>query len=150
MSSSEVAQDDWNVIVDANIVVKWFVAEDDSDAALALRLQGELFAPDVMLIEYRNALLNKVRRQAISLNEARRAEREIGSVGVTILPSAPLLSRAFQLALDLREPIYDCIYLAAAIATDRIFVTADERFAAKVRKSDGPADRIKLLTGLRT
>ena len=60
------------MIVDANIVVKWFVAEDDSDAALALRLQGDLFAPDVMLIEYRNALLNKVRRQAISLNEARR------------------------------------------------------------------------------
>lgn len=137
------------MIVDANIVVKWFVAEDDSDAALALRLQGELFAPDVMLIEYRNALLNKVRRQAISPNEARRAEREIDTVGVTILPSAPLLSQAFQLALDLREPIYDCIYLAAAIAGDRIFVTADERFAAKVRKSAGPADRIKLLADLR-
>lgn len=133
------------MIVDANIVVKWFVAEDDSDAALALRLQGELFAPDVMLIEYRNALLKKVRRQAISTTEARRAEREIDSVGITILPSAPLLSNAFRLGLDLREPIYDCIYLAAAIAADRILVTADQRFAAKVRGSDGAADRIILL-----
>ena len=48
------------MIVDSNIVVKWFVAEDDSDTALALRLQGELFAPDIMLIEYRNALLEVI------------------------------------------------------------------------------------------
>ena len=138
------------MIVDANIVVKWFVAEEDSDAALALRLQGGLFAPDVMLIEYRNALLNKVRRQAISPDEARRAEGEIDSVGITILPSAPLLGDAFRLALDLREPIYNCIYLAAAITSDRIFVTADQRFAAKVQGSAKAADRIKLLADLRT
>jgi predicted nucleic acid-binding protein len=137
------------VIVDANIVVKWFVAEDDSGAALALRLQGELFAPDVMLIEYRNALLNKVRRQAISPNEARRAEREIDSARITILPSAPLLSDAFQLALDLREPIYDCIYLAAAIASDRILVTADERFVTKVQGLGTARNRISLLASLR-
>jgi len=138
------------VIVDSNIVVKWFVAEDDSDTALALRLQGELFAPDIMLIEYRNALLKKVRRQAISPDEARRAEREIDSAEITILPAAPLLNDAFQLALDLREPIYDCIYLAAAIVSDRVLVTADQRFAAKVRGADGASDRIKLLADLRT
>jgi predicted nucleic acid-binding protein len=138
------------MIVDANIVVKWFVPEDDSDAALALRLQGELFAPDVMLIEYRNALLNKVRRRAISPDQARRAEREIDDVGITIVPSVPLLGEAFRLALDLGEPIYDCIYLAAAIASDRVLVTADERFAAKVQSSLRLADRIRLLAGLRT
>jgi predicted nucleic acid-binding protein len=138
------------VIIDSNIVVKWFVAEDDSDAALALRLEGELFAPDIMLIEYRNALLNKVRRQAILPDEAQRAEREIHGVGITIVPSVPLLSDAFQLALDLREPIYDCIYLAAAISSDQIFVTADERFAAKVQRSMKAADRVKLLASLRT
>ena len=138
------------MIVDANIVVKWFVAEADSEAALAVRLQGELFAPDIMLIEYRNALLKKVRRQAISPDEARRAESEIDSAEITILPAAPLLNDAFQLALDLREPIYDCIYLAAAIVSDRVLVTADQRFAAKVRGADGASDRIKLLADLRT
>jgi predicted nucleic acid-binding protein len=137
------------MIVDANIVVKWFVPEDDSDAALALRLQGELFAPDVMLIEYRNALLNKVRRRAISPDQARRAEREIDDVGITIVPSVPLLGEAFRLALDLGEPIYDCIYLAAAIASDRVLVTADERFATKVQGSGTDQNRIRLLASLR-
>jgi predicted nucleic acid-binding protein len=138
------------VIVDANIVVKWFVAEDDSDTALALRRHDELFAPDVLLIECRNALLKKVRRQAITPDEARRVEREIDSVGVAILPSAPLLDDAFRLALQMAEPMYDCIYLAAAIATKRFLVTADERFAAKVQRMGGAADRIKLLADLRT
>ena len=136
------------MIVDANIVVKWFVTEDDSRVALGVRIQGNLAAPDIMLVEYRNALLNKVRRRAISIAEAQRAEREIDDVGITIIPSQPLLGHGFQLALDLGEPIYDCIYLAAAIATDRIFITADEKFAAKVSASNVGHDRIKLLSSL--
>jgi predicted nucleic acid-binding protein len=136
------------VIVDANIVVKWFVAEDDSRAALDLRARGNLVAPDIMLVEYRNALLNKVRRRVISRAEARHAEREIDDVGVTIISSQPLLGHAFQLALDLGEPIYDCIYLAAASATDRVFITADEKFAAKVSASNADHNRITLLSRL--
>jgi predicted nucleic acid-binding protein len=136
------------VIVDANIVVKWFVAEPDSRAALDVRSRGNLVAPDILLVEYRNALLNKVRRRVISPAEAQRAEREIDDAGITIISAQPLLGHGFQLALDLGEPIYDCIYLAAAIATDRIFVTADERFAAKVSASNAGQNRIKLLSSL--
>jgi predicted nucleic acid-binding protein len=69
------------------------------------------------------------------------ALEEIGS-GITILPSLPILRQAFVLALDLAEPIYDCIYLAAAIATDRKLITADMRFAAKVRRSRFAENRI--------
>ena len=135
-----------NVVVDANVVVKWFIVEKDSDEALALRLRDDLLAPDIMLIEYRNALLNKVRRRAISTEEARRAEREIVGTGVAIVPSAPLLEQAFEIALDLGEPIYDCIYLAVAIATDRVLVTADERFVTKVSASGLSPGRIALLS----
>jgi predicted nucleic acid-binding protein len=136
------------VILDANIVLKWFIAEDDSDAALRLRLEGDLLAPDIMPIEYRNALLNKVRRRAISIEEAERAEREIDGAGVIIISSAPLLSSAFRLALDLGEPIYDCIYFAAAIATNHVLVTADEKFATKAQASKVGGNRIKLLSRL--
>src|SRR5688500_12044467 len=101
-----------NVVVDANIVVKWFIAEEDSDEALALRAWADALAPDIMLIEYRNALLSKVRRRVLSIDEARRAECEIDGIDITILPSEPLLEQAFRIALDLGEPIYDCIYLA--------------------------------------
>jgi predicted nucleic acid-binding protein len=138
-----------NVVVDANIVVKWFIAEEDSEDALALRARADVLAPDIMLIEYRNALLSKVRRRVLSIDEARRFEREINGIDIAIVPSEPLLEHAFRIALDLGEPIYDCIYLAAAVTANRILITADAAFVAAAGKSSfGP--RIKLLSALAT
>src|SRR5829696_2051731 len=134
-----------NLIVDASIVIKWLVAEDDSDAALLIRTENDIAAPDLLLIECRNALLNKLRRNELQLAEAQNAERAIQAMGIDVFSSAPLLPRAFAIALDLTVPIYDCIYLAAAIATDRKLITADRRFAAVVAKSAVGYERIELL-----
>jgi len=59
------------------------------------------------------------------------------------LSTPPLLTPAFALALEFNHPIYDCIYLAAALATGRTLVTADTRFAAKL--PDAMRSRVKLL-----
>jgi predicted nucleic acid-binding protein len=79
---------------------------------------------------------------------AKRASRD--RVGNNYSSFALLLHRAFIIALDLTEPIYDCIYLAAALATDRKLVTADVRFAAKVARLRLPEDPIVLLHLLAT
>jgi len=136
-----------NVVVDASVVLKWLIAEEDSEKALLLRANHDIAAPDLLLIECRNALLSKVRRRELQGTEAvdgKRALEEIES-GITILPSAPILGEAFTIALDLAEPIYDCIYLAAALATDRKLITADVRFSAKVRRLPGAENRVALL-----
>lgn len=136
-----------NVVVDASVVLKWLIAEEDSEKALLLRANHDIAAPDLLLIECRNALLSKVRRRELQRTEAedgKRALEEIESA-ITILPSAPILDAAFTIALDLVEPIYDCIYLAAAFATDRKLITADVRFSAKVRRLPGAENRVALL-----
>jgi predicted nucleic acid-binding protein len=141
-----------NVVVDASVVLKWLVAEEDSGAALLVRTDHDIAAPDFLFIECRNALLNKVRRQELQRAEVEDAEgalEEIGS-GITILPSLPILRQAFTIALDLAEPIYDCIYLTTALAMDRKLITADERFAAKVARSRLGENRVALLHSLRT
>jgi predicted nucleic acid-binding protein len=136
-----------NVVVDASIVLKWFVVEEDSRAALLVRTEHDIAAPDFLLIECRNALLNKVRRRELEPAQAEDAESGLDEIalGIAILPSSPLLRDAFTIALDLGEPIYDCIYLAAALATSRTLITADERFAAKVSKSRFGESRIEVL-----
>jgi predicted nucleic acid-binding protein len=136
-----------NVVVDASIVLKWFVVEEDSRAALLVRTEHDIAAPDFLLIECRNALLNKVRRRELEPAQAEDAESGLDEIalGIAILPSLPLLRDAFTIALDLGEPIYDCIYLAAALATSRTLITADERFAAKVSKSRFGESRIEVL-----
>jgi predicted nucleic acid-binding protein len=136
-----------NVVVDASIVLKWFVVEEDSRAALLVRTEHDIAAPDFLLIECRNALLNKVRRRELEPAQAEDAESGLDEIalGIAILPSSPLLRDAFTIALDLGEPIYDCIYLAAALATSRTLITAGERFAAKVSKSRFGESRIEVL-----
>jgi predicted nucleic acid-binding protein len=91
--------------------------------------------------------LNKVRRRELEPAQAEDAESGLDEIalGIAILPSSPLLRDAFTIALDLGEPIYDCIYLAAALATSRTLITADERFAAKVSKSRFGESRIEVL-----
>lgn len=136
-----------NIVVDASVVLKWFVVEEDSPAALRVRIEHDIVAPDFLLIECRNALLNKVRRRELEQALAEDAESALDAVGlgIAVLPSPPMLRDAFAIALDLGEPIYDCIYLAAAVATDRTLITADARFAAKVGKSRFGKGRIDLL-----
>ena len=45
--------------------------------------------------------------------------------------SGVLVERAARIALELDHPIYDCLYLACAEATDSAVITADRRFADK-------------------
>ena len=133
------------VVVDASIVIKWLVDEDDSPLALALRATQDTSAPDFVLVECRNVLLTKTCKKLLVPLDAMRAESGLGAVGLELLPSQRFLTEAFALALELREPIYDCIYLAAALATERILVTADARFAKTANRLAATKGRVALL-----
>ena len=50
-------------------------------------------------------------------------------------PTAPLASRAIELALELDHPVYDCFYLALAEAEKTELVTADLRLEGRVRST---------------
>ncbi len=54
---------------------------------------------------------------------------------VVFLPIADLIERAAQLAVQINHPVYDCLYLACAEATDSILITADQRLEEKVTHS---------------
>jgi predicted nucleic acid-binding protein len=133
-----------NVVVDASVVLKCVVTEEDSAAALLLLANHDIAAPDFLLIECRNALLTKLRRQELQREEAEEGESILEEIGsrITIFATIPILRQAYSMALGLAHPIYDCIYLAAALATDRKLITADVRFAAKVTRSPSVAKRI--------
>ena len=61
------------LVVDASVAVKWLIAEDGSDAAALLLMDGDdLHAPRLMASEVANALWRKIRKDEI----------ERGQVGV--------------------------------------------------------------------
>ncbi|HEX5078011.1 MAG TPA: type II toxin-antitoxin system VapC family toxin, partial [Geminicoccaceae bacterium] len=50
-------------------------------------------------------------------------------------PTVWLARRAFEIAAELRHPVYDCFYLALAESQEGIFVTADRRLIARLAGS---------------
>lgn len=115
-------------VVDASVVVKWFIPEIHSaDALRYLDDAIELWAPDLLLPETANILWKKVRRNEIGLDTARRIARALRSTPIRIQPSEPLMDAALDLAIRLDRSAYDCLYLALAVAGKCSLVTADRR-----------------------
>ena len=118
------------VTVDASIVVKWFVAESMCDEArflLARRIH--LHAPDFVLVEFANTIWKKVRRKEIPDSRPYLAELAALPDIIALQPSSALVERAARIASEIDHPIYNCLYVACAEATDSTVITADRRFA---------------------
>ena len=121
-----------SVTVDASIVIKWFVSEPMSqEARLLLARPIRLYAPGLLLAEFTNTIRKKVRRGEIA--DPRPYLNELASLPqiIALYPAAVLIERAAQIAFEIDHPIYDCLYLACAEATESPFVTADQRLADK-------------------
>jgi len=122
-----------NLIVDASVACKWFVAETGSEAAERLLSADHVFlAPDLIVPEICNLAATKLRRGEIAAEQAAAMVERIGDFFDAILPSIELSRRAFAMASELGHPAYDCFYLALAEMRDARLVTADERFIVRL------------------
>ena len=119
-------------VVDASVAVGWSVELPYSAACIRLlRESGTLIAPDLLVSEVTNAFYLQIKTGL--------ANRERLADGLDLLPrwfaelvpSAMLRGRAFELALELNHPAYDCFYLALALNRDVRFVSADGHFLRK-------------------
>ena len=121
-------------VVDTSVVLKWVVAEQDSQHAQTL-VGLPLVAPDLLRAELANALWNKVviRNELTPEQASRGLERASGALH--LIPATPLADRALALGLALLHPIYDCFFLALAERLELPLITADRRFLNRVRAS---------------
>lgn len=118
-------------VVDAGVVIKWFVPEADHKAARAL-LQNEasLTAPDLLVSEVTNIAWKKTVRNEIGHAQARLIVSGFRKSGIELLPSFPVRERALEIGLTLGHPTNDCFYIATAERLGVPFVTADRRLHA--------------------
>ena len=142
------------IVLDACVAIKWFVPEQGTDDAVRLLEHADILflAPDIFPAEVANGLLRQHREGFLPENLLEAAIAELDAVMPQLVSSASLLRGAAALALRLRHPIYDCLYLALAERWDTVFVTADEKFVELCRKrlSDEPlAARLQTLREFR-
>ena len=127
-------------VVDASVAVRWVVAEPLSDEAVALLTQkAKLVAPELLRLEASNALVRKFRLGTLPEALARAAlttlSGHLDAGLLELVPDSELAPRAVELAIQLKHPVYDCLYLALAERTGGVYVTADAVFVDKLAKS---------------
>ena len=122
------------------MAVKWVVAEDGRETALAVPDVATLLAPDFVLVEAASVMWKKVRRGEMTRQQMFGGIGFIRDVFLDLVPQADLIDRAAELAVSHDHPVYDCLYVACAEARGADLLTADAKLAATF-----PAHRIQLL-----
>ncbi len=122
------------MVVDASVAVKWVLPEPDSGPAVALRGGNALIAPSLVIAEIGNALWKSVLRGDVDQSDAFAALRIAIAHFERIVPIDQLAARALELAVDLRHPIYDCLYLALAERERVPIVSADARLLSAAKR----------------
>jgi predicted nucleic acid-binding protein len=116
-------------VLDASVVIKWFLPEPDWEAARRLRSKNlECEAPDLLLLEVCNAFWKHMVRGALELETAREAVEALSVAPIRLWVAESLFADAFRLATETRRSVYDCTYLALALKSGCPLVTADRRF----------------------
>ncbi|MEK7245133.1 MAG: type II toxin-antitoxin system VapC family toxin [Pseudomonadota bacterium] len=123
-------------VVDASVACKWFVGESGSETAEGL-LSSEttLIAPDLVVPEVCNVVRTKAKLGQMTAEQAALAAETVADFFDEIVPSAGLAATAFRMASAFDRPAYACFYLALAEARNARLVSADFRFADRVRQS---------------
>lgn len=120
-------------VVDASLVVKWFVPEVHSEAARRwLDASHDYIAPDLVFPEAGNAIWKKIRRGELSEDEGQRLVADISAIGVEAVSMRALLPDAHALAIATGVTVYDATYLTLAVRLETQVITGDDRFARKL------------------
>ena len=119
-------------VLDSCTAFKWFLVENDSDKARALRDDFcqqvvELIAPDIFPIEVVHALTRAERAKRITPVEGAELVADLFRVLPVLNQCLPLLPRAYELSSQHRIGVYDCLYVALAEREQCQVVSADLR-----------------------
>ena len=125
-------------VLDANVVVKWFIPEVDSDKADRLladfrNRRIDIIAPDILVVEVGNTLWKRsVKTKDVSLADAASSYTDFLDLDVPLHSSATIAEDALNIATSVQHPIYDTLYISLALKRGCEFVTADERLVNKL------------------
>lgn len=116
------------LVADASVIAKCVLPEPGTDSARRLVLGADVvLAPTHLQAECANAIWKHVHRGTLHPDRGRQAIEHLRTVPLRLCPLSDLIPDAFVIALEHDHPVYDCLYVAAAIRNDCALATADER-----------------------
>lgn len=124
------------VVVDASILVKWYVVETFREEALDLResyLKGdiELVSPTIMPFEVLNAV--RYAKREIDEEKLKKVSRSLSLYGVQLYQlQGDYIDLVVRTSLHNNITVYDASYVALAQYLETILYTADEKLIEKL------------------
>ncbi len=115
------------IVVDASVIVKWFVDEENSTEALTFRadhISGKtlLIIPELTFLE----VLNALRYKGGSIKSLTQANEALWDVQFHVEKmNYFLLEKASLLAFEYKLSLYDALYLAIGLLYGSVVITAD-------------------------
>jgi len=131
-------------VVDASVIVKWFVEEEGTKEALGVRdahIEGsvKIIAPELLPFEVLNALHFKRLFKASELGEIAEA---LEAYSFELRPlRGDYARRTLEVASESRLTVYDASYVTLAEMEGAEFVTADAKMAGALRGRRGLSTR---------
>jgi predicted nucleic acid-binding protein len=133
-----------NVVIDASVVLKWYLA-DEEQGAKALELLDSylkreigLQAPHLLLYEVLNGLLLAGRKGRLSQEHIQPAFEGFLELGILFKDPVPHYSRMIRFGLERSITAYDAAYLSLAEAQKIPLITADEKLIRLAGKGTVP------------
>jgi predicted nucleic acid-binding protein len=113
--------------------MKWFVEEElHAEAKRLKQVFSQLAAPDFMLLEVANIAWKKVRLGELSAAAAMAIDADLRRSPLQLISTLALTDDALAMAIEIDHPVYDCVYIAAALRQRGICLTADQRLCTRI------------------
>jgi predicted nucleic acid-binding protein len=130
-----------NLVMDASVLIKFYVPEILSDRAERLLAKVEkkdidLLAPDLIYPEAGNILWKKQRLRELTHSEVEEITDAILSLPLRVETSKSLLPLAVDIAIAYGMTVYDASYLSLAKVYETTLMTADRKLVDVLAKTD--------------
>ena len=126
------------IVLDASVVVKWFVHEEGTEEALAIRkryIEGEIeiLAPELILFETLNALRYK---RLFTKSKIKRIAESLDAYAFDLYSlKGEYAAQTVEVAFDNNITIYDSSYVSLAMREGAQMYTGDQELIKRLTES---------------
>jgi predicted nucleic acid-binding protein len=123
-------------ILDASVIIKWFIEEKGTKEALAIKKQYEdgevdIIEPDLLIYEVANVLRYSKYFSETAIKTAIKSLYDMRIKFFT--PSISIMNYAIHISLKTNLSIYDSVYTALSIMLSSPLITADKKLYSNTK-----------------
>lgn len=121
------------ITLDTSVIIKWFFKENEKNTKAAnlilnkyLNNEIGIITPEIALFEISNVVKNRI-NNSNEKNMGTEIIDKIFNLGIIFYINKEILKNAFNIAVDIGESVYDCIFIAAAERFNSKLITDDKK-----------------------